>query len=165
MSYFKNIVVALDFSQTSEDALHVACEVAAGPQSRLHLIHVVADARRQPAAGLDTLSTELDSLQQQWISAAEARLAELGPQADTASVTRQVVVGAPVAEAIREYAVTNQADLIVVGTHGYGPVRRLLLGSVSDHLLRCAPCPVLTVPPGRPGPEAGALTRADYVGS
>jgi nucleotide-binding universal stress UspA family protein len=164
MSYFRNIVVALDFSQTSEDALHVACEVAADPQTRLHLIHVVADARHQPA-GMDTLGTELESLQRQWISAAEERLAELGPDPDKASVTRRVVVGAPVAEAIREYAVAKQADLIVVGTHGYGPVKRLLLGSVSDHLLRCAPCPVLTVPPGHSRPEPGAPSKADYVGS
>jgi nucleotide-binding universal stress UspA family protein len=164
MANFKNIVVALDFSRTSQEALDVACGVAAGREARLHLLHVVANARHQPAA-METPGVELDALQRQWTSAAEARLAELAPAADQASITRQVVIGAPVADAIRDYALSHHADLIVVGTHGYGPVKRLLLGSVSDHLLRCAPCPVLTVPPGSSPPEPGTRSQADHVGS
>ena len=42
-------------------------------------------------------------------------------------------------------------DLLVVGSRGYGPLRRTLVGSVSDELVRTAPCPVL-VPRGQVGP-------------
>jgi nucleotide-binding universal stress UspA family protein len=147
MSYFHNVVVAVDFSQASLDALHVASELAGDHGARLHLLHVVADAAQQPAA-MATPGTRFDDLQRQWISAAETRLGALARDGDESRVTRQAVVGTPVAETIAQYAVATKADLIVVGTQGYGPVKRLLLGSVSDHLLRCAPCPVLTVPPG-----------------
>jgi nucleotide-binding universal stress UspA family protein len=44
-----------------------------------------------------------------------------------------------------EASVAEAADLIVVGTHGRGRVGRLVLGSVSDHVVRHAPCPVLIV--------------------
>jgi nucleotide-binding universal stress UspA family protein len=47
--------------------------------------------------------------------------------------------------AIIEAAVAETADLLVVGTHGRGRFERLVLGSVSDHVVRHAPCPVLIV--------------------
>ena len=61
-------------------------------------------------------------------------------------ITRAVVIGVPHA-AIVEYAATHHADLIVVGTHDYGPIKQLLLGSVAERVLRHAECPVMTVPP------------------
>jgi nucleotide-binding universal stress UspA family protein len=61
-------------------------------------------------------------------------------------IVRTVVAGLPAAREIAQYAASHGADLIVVGTHGYGPVRRLVLGSVADRVVRLAPCPVLTVP-------------------
>jgi nucleotide-binding universal stress UspA family protein len=50
----------------------------------------------------------------------------------------------PASEMVR-YAHEQSIDLIVVGTHGRGPVRRAFLGSVADRVLREAPCPVLIV--------------------
>jgi nucleotide-binding universal stress UspA family protein len=49
-------------------------------------------------------------------------------------------------EAIVEYAMRQAGDLLVVGTHGYGPVKRFLLGHVADRVIRQARCPVLTIP-------------------
>jgi nucleotide-binding universal stress UspA family protein len=64
------------------------------------------------------------------------------------------------AEGILAAAADEQADLIVMGTHGRGGLSRLLMGSVAEHVLRKAPCPVLTVkaPPADHGgsPEAAA---------
>jgi nucleotide-binding universal stress UspA family protein len=164
MPYFRNIVVGLDFSKTSEEALRVAREVAVDHSARLHLVHVVADVR-QTLAAVETPGISFDDLQRQWIQQAEARLATVGKTAAGDANIRKALVGAPIAGAIAEYAATNHADLIVVGTQGYGPLKRLLLGSVSDQLLRCAPCPVLTVPPGSSHVEAGAMAKSDYVGS
>jgi nucleotide-binding universal stress UspA family protein len=53
--------------------------------------------------------------------------------------------------AIVEAAVSEEADLVVVGTHGRGSLGRLLIGSVSEYVVRNAPCPVLVV---RPGPAS-----------
>ena len=56
-----------------------------------------------------------------------------------------MLVGTP-AEEIARFARQHGADLIVMGTHGYGPVRRFLLGSVADRVVREASCPVLLFP-------------------
>lgn len=162
MPYFRTIVIAVDFSPASEEALHVAREVAVTHGARLHLLHVVADVRRT-AAMVEATGAGLDDIQRQWVRDAEARLADLGTRAG--ADTRQALVGSPVAATIADYATANHADLIVVGTHGYGPVKRLLLGSVCDQLLRCAPCPVLTVPPASAHGAAEAMAKADYLGS
>ena len=51
------------------------------------------------------------------------------------------------AQEIVDYAADIHADLIVVGTHGRSGVSRLLMGSVAEHVVRSAPCPVLVVRP------------------
>jgi nucleotide-binding universal stress UspA family protein len=56
-------------------------------------------------------------------------------------------------ESIIEAAAAEAADLIVVGSHGRGTVGRFLIGSVSDHVVRHAPCPVLVVRSGGPVPN------------
>jgi nucleotide-binding universal stress UspA family protein len=61
----------------------------------------------------------------------------------------EVIEGGP-ARTIVERASTLPADLVVLGTHGRGGFERLVLGSVTERVLRHAPCPVLTVPPRAP---------------
>ena len=55
------------------------------------------------------------------------------------------MVGANIGAAVCERAAEVGSDLIVLGTHGRGPVARALLGSVADHVVRHAPCPVVTL--------------------
>ena len=59
-------------------------------------------------------------------------------------------------ESVVEAAASEQVDLVVVGSHGRGSMGRLLIGSVSDHVVRHAPCPVLVVRT-RPTPTPAAL--------
>lgn len=59
----------------------------------------------------------------------------------------QVVYGASPADAIAGFAAASNVDLIVMGTHGVGGFRHLILGSVTETVLRQVDCPVLTVPP------------------
>ena len=60
------------------------------------------------------------------------------------SGARAIRVGHAFVEII-QYATDNAIDMIVMGTHGRGPVKHLLLGSVAEKVVRKAPCPVLTV--------------------
>jgi nucleotide-binding universal stress UspA family protein len=147
MPVFRTIVAAIDFSVTSDEALRVACELASSHGSTLHLLHVIPDARRQ-AWSVEAPGLDFSALQQESVVDAERMLASLAlPVAmPLVRVVRRVVAGLPSAREIAQYAATEGADLIVVGTHGYGPVRRFVLGSVADQVIRMAPCPVLTVP-------------------
>jgi nucleotide-binding universal stress UspA family protein len=86
-------------------------------------------------------------LQREVEDAARARLQELIADADPGAVPAEPVVvtsNAP-ALAIVGYAKEANVDLIVMGTHGRGAVAHLLVGSVAERVVRCAPCPVLTV--------------------
>ena len=147
MSVFRTIVAAIDFSETSDDALRVACELAACHGSELHLLHVIPDARQQ-AWSVEAPGLDFSALQQESMADAERLLASrtLPVTTPVPRVVRRVVAGLPAAREIAQYAASHGADLIVVGTHGYGPVRRLVLGSVADRVIRLSPCPVLTVP-------------------
>ena len=140
------IVVAVDFSDTSRDAWAAACKLAVQTGSRLHLLHVSPDPLRQPWAG-DGMGVDYSAVAEEWQLQACARLATLTPEAGLSDdrITRVVIPGVPHA-AIAGYAAAQRADLIVVGTHGYGPVKHLLLGSVAERVVRQAPCPVMTVP-------------------
>jgi nucleotide-binding universal stress UspA family protein len=60
-------------------------------------------------------------------------------------------VGPQAAHEIADTAQEEEADLVVMGTRGHGPVAGLLLGSVTLRLLHIAPCPVMAVPPGATG--------------
>jgi nucleotide-binding universal stress UspA family protein len=66
------------------------------------------------------------------------------PEREALQAVVSVVVGSPFVEIIR-YARAQQVDLIVMGTHGRGPVEHMLLGSVAEKVVRKASCPVLTV--------------------
>jgi nucleotide-binding universal stress UspA family protein len=72
----------------------------------------------------------------------------------------RVVMGSPEAELARQ---SEEADLFVVGSRGYGPQRAVLLGSVSGRLVRDAACPVIVVPRGNGAPleELFAATGAE----
>jgi nucleotide-binding universal stress UspA family protein len=161
---FHNIVVAVDFSETSEEAWKVACHFAALAGSHLHLVHVSPDPLRQ-AWTVEAVGVDFGAIAQEWQAQAEVRLSRM--QADAPlppdRLTRVVLVGIP-HSAIVEYATTQKADLIVLGTHGYGPIKHLLLGSVAERVVRQASCPVLTVPhrhtPQDPAREQMASTSA-----
>ena len=146
MTPFQTVVVATDLSDTAEDALSAALEIVADTRGRLDLVNVVLDPLHQPwmieAAGID-----FAALQQAWVDTAKAQFRALlaRRQLVPSTVSTHIVVGRPDIEIVR-FAQERGADLIVMGTHGYGGVKRLLLGSVADHVVRQATCPVLVVP-------------------
>jgi len=155
----ETIVVPVDFGPASHEAWRAACDLARIGGSRLHLVHVCAEPLHQAWAG--QAEVDLDVLAQEWATEAAEHLAGfVSPRdIDPERVTRTVVSGCPHREIV-EFARTHDAGLIVMGTHGYGPLRRLLLGSVAERVLRTAPCPVMAVRPrGMASVIAPAETR------
>ncbi len=143
---FDTIVAAVDFSETSTEAWRAACQLAVALGSHLHLFHVSPDPLQQ-AWTVEAIGVDFKAIGEAWRAQAENRLAAMEPDPSLPPdrVTRVVEIGVP-HEAIVGYAARHHAGLIVMGTHGYGPLKHLLLGSVAERVLRQAPCPVVTVP-------------------
>jgi nucleotide-binding universal stress UspA family protein len=146
MPEFHNIIAAIDFSETSLEAARTAAHLARDARGRLHLLHVVPDVSENPwtvtAPGVD-----ITELQRVLTSEANGKLAALAAMEPFRSAHVTCVVGTgSVPEAVVRYATDHAADLIVLGTHGYGALKRLLLGHVADRVIREAHCPVLAFP-------------------
>lgn len=139
----KNILVPTDLSEGAEEALDYACELAAQFGATIHLINVISiPALGVPELGVAMASSVIDSLIQDNKVALDALAqrkcakATMGQQLLRTGDARDVIINAA-----KELGV----DLIVMGTHGRRGVARALLGSVTETVVRSAPCPVLTV--------------------
>lgn len=153
------ILVALDGSQTASHALDAALELAADAHARLVPVYVVD----MPVFAFDTPGYDpsilVDAFREEGrrvLDDAQARMTRRG----VAGAPRLVEVEPPgedVAERLERAAREIGASLIVMGTHGRRGVRRLMLGSVAERLLRHARCPVLMIPArGAPAADANA---------
>ena len=141
---FRTILWATDGSETAARALPFALELAEGHEATL----VVAHAREifvGRGGGYPVLADEGELRDKIGRQVEELRSGGL----DAKFVVRTCTSG-HAAAAITEIAKEVGADLIVVGTHGYGRVAGMLLGSVTQGLLHAGACPVLAVPTGMP---------------
>lgn len=133
----KTIVHPTDFSANSRYAWEVACALARDYGANLLVIHVEPPAPSYSELGaIPPVPIDRHALERQ--------LAEVKPSDATLSVARTLRFGDEMIE-ITKFASENEADLIVMGTHGRTGLGRLLMGSVAEAVLRHAPCPVLTV--------------------
>jgi nucleotide-binding universal stress UspA family protein len=141
----KSILAPTDFSTHSERAVRYACQLAERFGSSLHLLHVLSEIL---PAGPDPLL--MPAMPAQYYRENEDRARDtLGRLLDPSwgkpiSVVTTVRWGSPV-ETIVAYAVENRIDLITIATHGRTGLSHVLLGSVAEHIVREAPCPVLTI--------------------
>lgn len=145
MIEFKRILAPSDFSSHSEQALRYACGLAERFGAELHIIHVLSEI---VPTGPDPLL--IPAMPPQFYEEDEARAKEalkgvVKPGWGTPpGLVTAVRWGSP-AEAIVDYAAENQADLLVIATHGRTGLSHVLLGSVAERIVREAPCPVLTI--------------------
>ena len=144
MIQIKNILLPLDFSDVSEQATRYAAELARRFGAKLHLLHVIED----PVVYLPMFETYAVPTKDEFESFAQARLEGwlLPEGAEQVEVERRWRHGTPFVQIIQD-ARDNNADLIVIGTHGRGAAAHLLMGSTAEKVVRKAPCPVLTVRP------------------
>jgi nucleotide-binding universal stress UspA family protein len=139
MIAIKNVLVATDFSEASQKALAYGQNLARAFGGRLHVLHV-ADVIATTASQFYPDHPGDPEMRAE--SLALKHLRSLVPDSEARLAAR---IAASPAVAIVEYARTIQADVIVLGTRGRSGVQRLLLGSVAEHVVRHAPCPVLVV--------------------
>lgn len=153
MIAFRHILCPIDFSDASARALTYATAFAVWYEAQLTVLHVattfdeplapvpIGDATRAPYPGSrDHIMAKLGrSIAQAGATAVKAR-----PLAQEGIATELIV----------NCGAAMKADLLVMGTHGLGGFHRLLLGSVTEKVVRTATCPVLTVPPSAPATTA-----------
>lgn len=139
---FQRILVAVDFSEESRKALACAAELAARFDASLTLVHVVEPHFGPPDTDVPALTGSNSDAEE--YAEAKLELNALGEQMlGPCRVVETVVRGGLAFFEITEAAKALGADLIVVGTHGYTGLKRALLGSTAEKVVRHAPCPVL----------------------
>ena len=146
MSAYKRILVAVDGSAASTKGLREALRLAKAAGAKLCILHVVDEF--YAFAGYDGLGPTAD-LVPLFREGGRKVLDKAKRAADAARVRATVVlremIGGPAAGPIVREARKQRADLIVLGTHGRRGVRRLVLGSDAEQVVRSASVPVLLV--------------------
>lgn len=146
MIQLRKILYPTDFSELSVYALRYARNFAEAFSAELHVLHVVDEAYQNwVTMGPNTIpvgptSQEMVDLAREQMS---TFIAENLCQAKV-PVVWKVILGRPY-PTILDYASQQQVDMIVIATHGRGALTHMLLGSVTEKVVRKAPCPVLTV--------------------
>ena len=141
MLSIRHILWPTDFSSGAERAFPYAVALASWHEAELHVLSV-QEPEAVDADGSQSRPLSQDALTRLLVDDGEP------PQhvdLDTLSVVQEQRKGDSAPETIVSYADEHDMDLVVAGTHGRRGLRRLLIGSVAEEVLRTAPCPVLTV--------------------
>jgi nucleotide-binding universal stress UspA family protein len=146
---FRQILIPVDYSEPSRRALQLALTL--GDDAKLVVVH----AWDRPAYVSDEMVAYKDgsrrSLSELIRENAEKEMADFlagVPEAAAKKLEHRLLNGDPVAVILAE-AEKPGYDVLVIGTHGRTGMTKLLLGSVTEKLIRLSPIPVLTVPPAR----------------
>ncbi|HPF62637.1 MAG TPA: universal stress protein [Gemmatimonadales bacterium] len=144
----RSILVTTDLSEESLRPFAPLASLITGSHSRVTLLHVVEDVPMIPhgapmAPPMHSPSTDEDQAEAEaWLASHASRL----PSGFVTSI--DVVRARNVPQAIAEYARTHEVDLIAMSSHGRTGFRHLVLGSVSEAVIRHADRPVLVFPRG-----------------
>lgn len=147
----EHILVPLDGSDLAERVLEPAATLARTTGARLTLGHVVASQSALGAGLVPLLPDDIVRIREQADGYLEDTAERL--RSDGLTVDTHVSEGETAAPTIAAAAEEVKADLIALATHGYGGLKRAVLGSVADKVLRSSPLPLLVLRP-EPGDEA-----------
>lgn len=151
MQNIKSILTPIDFSDNAGTIVKAAAYVAGTFKAELHLVFVVQNFEDYsgffvPPVNLPNLEEELFASAQQQMETYVEENKAMFADAGVVHVTGKVLSG-DVAEEILTYAMKKKVHLIVMGTHGYKGLERIMFGSVADKVVKTACCPVMTINP------------------
>lgn len=138
----QDILVARDFSPSSERALAHAFDLAERADATLHMVGVKV-LHRDPFTEAETPTTPFDKLREWFKERSRETVTNRGFDPGSVRIKHAIMREEAPGPAIVKYAEDSDVDLIALGTHGRRGIRRMLLGSVTEEVLRTAPCPVL----------------------
>ena len=151
-----HVLCPVDFSEFSRCALDHAIAMATWYEARLTVLHVVVN---RPA--VDIPPFELTDVERGQILA--DLTAFVGQQPPDPSVDLLIREASDVRREILHQVDALKADVLVIGSHGRSGFERLLLGSVTERVIRQAACPVMVVPRGAPDAERGGPVRFSRI--
>jgi nucleotide-binding universal stress UspA family protein len=148
MIRIQKILVPTDNSPTALKAVQYAAEIAKFQRATIHLLYVLDDRYMSYMSLTDDDKTSMPNLQSKMESAMEKELNDLIQKQDLPAerFVFQIKTGKP-CEEICGYANEVDADLIIMGTHGATGIKRILIGSVAERVVRRGQRPVLVVRP------------------
>lgn len=153
MQAIKNILTPVDFSDNAEKIVKAAAYMAGTFKAELHLVFVVQTFEDYsgffvPPINLPNLEEELFASAQQQMETYVEENRQMFAEAGITQVSGKVLSG-DVGEEILRYANKMKVQLIVMGTHGYKGLERIMFGSVAEKVVKGACCPVMTINPYR----------------
>ena len=151
MLTLRRILFPTDFSEGAARAFPQAATLAERHDAELHILNVTGPHSETET----TLPVSFDTLTE-WLGPAAS---ENGPDLNALTVIQNQVDGDAAPEGITAYVGEQDIDLVVMSTHGRRGVQRMLLGSVTEEVVRKAACPVLTVRTGAEESPAQAVRR------
>jgi nucleotide-binding universal stress UspA family protein len=138
----KNVLVPVDFSENSKKILEAAGYFSGICQAQIHVVFVVQSF--DDYSGFFVPHMPVAKFEEEMVQAAEEKME--GFLLGHSNVKAKVLVG-DVGEEIIRHAEESGMDLIVMGTHGYKGLEKVMFGSVAEKVVRSSPCPVLTINP------------------
>ena len=147
----QKVVVPIDFSDNSRTIAESAAFVAGKFGASMHLIFIVHNFEDysgflMPQMGMPNFEHELMEGAEQKMAAFVEEIQPYCLQCGVSSVEWRVVNG-DIGEGVIEFANELLCDMIIMGTHGYKGLEKIVFGSIADKVVRSATCPVLTINP------------------
>ena len=148
MNEVKKILVPVDFSENSQKVLHTAEDVAARFKAELVVVFVVQSF--DDYSGFFVPHIPVIQLEEEMVKSAGEKMKSFVAETLNGSVPYSTeVLSGDVVEEINRFAEQEKVGMIVMGTHGYKGLDKILFGSVAEKIVKTAPCPVLTINPYR----------------
>jgi len=146
----KTVITPIDFSDNAGLVVESAAYMAGTFGATLHIIFIVQNFEDYsgffvPQMNVPNIENELYVGAQEQMETFCKEHGDYFAKAGIAMI-KKVMVG-DVSEKIVEYAAEEGGDMIVMGTHGYKGLERIMFGSVADKVVKSAPCPVMTINP------------------
>ena len=146
----KTVVTPIDFSDNAGLIVESAAYMAGTFGASLHVVFVVQNF--EDYSGFFVPQMNVPNIEHELYIGAQEQMESFCKEHSNyfnkagVNIASQVLVG-DVSEKIVEYAGENDADMIVMGTHGYKGLERIMFGSVADKVVKSATCPVMTINP------------------
>lgn len=146
MKEIKKILVPVDFSENSTKLLQHAVGMAGESGASIVVVYVVEGIEKY--AGLSIPHMSLAEVEKELVQSAKNKMELfLEENMEPTVAHKSIVLNGDIVDEINKFAASEGVDMIIMGTHGYKGLEKVLFGSVAEKVVKTAPCPVLTFNP------------------